>query len=271
MARKGEKMKVPVYSLKGTEKGSLSVEKAFSKPVRTDLIRKVAGAEQAAMRQPYGTDPQAGMKSSATYRGRRGVKHSMMNREMARMKRIITTRTLYMRARIVPQAVKGRKAHPPKAEKVWTIKINKKERMAALLSAASATTRKEWVERHGHDLSYVKHVPLVVDDELQSVSVVKDFRQVLDNLGLAEEVARLAGKKVRSGKGTMRGRRYKRKRGMLFVIAEDKGFVKAARNFPGVEICEVTNLGVEMLAPGTNPGRLCVWTESAVKKLEGLA
>ena len=264
-------MKVPVYGLNGTQKGSISTGNAFSRPVREDLIKRAVKSEQAAMRQPYGTDPEAGKKTSATYRGRRGIRHAMMNREMARMKRITSTRTLYMRARFVPQAVKGRKAHPPKAEKVWDKKINKKERIAALLSAASATTSKEWVEKRGHDLQYIKHIPLVVEDKLQSVTVIKDFRQVLDNLGLLGEIARLSSKKVRSGKGTMRGRKYKRKRGMLFIISEDKGFSKAARNFPGVEVAEVKNLGVEMLAPGTQPGRLCVWTESAVKSIEEMA
>lgn len=264
-------MKVPVYGLNGTQKKIISLDKAFSKPVREDLIRRAVKSEQASMRQPYGTDPEAGKKTSAVYRGRRGIRHAMMNREMARMKRITSTRTLYMRARFVPQAVKGRKAHPPKPEKVWDRKINKKERIAALLSAASATTQREWVEKRGHDIQYVKHIPLVVEDRLQEINVIKDFRQVIDNIGLAEELKRLEAKKVRSGKGTMRGRRYKKKRGMLFIVGEDKGFSRVARNFPGVEVAEARNLGVEMLAPGTHPGRLCVWTESAVKSMEELA
>lgn len=266
-----ECMKIPVYGLKGTEKKSMTAVKAFSRPVRTDLIKRAVQAERAAMRQPYGTDPEAGKKTSAHYHGRRGIRHSMMNREMARMKRIHGTGFLNMRARFVPQAVKGRKAHPPKADKAWNRKLNKKERIAALLSAASATFRRDWVEKRGYNLQYVKHIPIVIEDGLQEVTVIKDFRQILDNLGLMDEVNRLGSKKVRSGKGTMRGRRYKKRRGMLFIVSEDKGFVRAARNFPGIEVCEVGNLGVEMLAPGADPGRLCIWTESAVNKMEELA
>lgn len=264
-------MKIPVYGLKGTQKGSIAVAKSFSKPVRTDLIKRAVQAEQASLRQPYGADPQAGKHTSAHYHGRRGVRHAMMNREMARMKRITSPGFLYMRARYVPQAVKGRKAHPPKVEKNWEKKINKKERLAALLSAASATSRREWVERRGHSIQYVKHIPLVVEDRLEEISILKDFKQVMENLGLLEELNRLGKKKVRSGKGTMRGRKFKKKRGMLFVITEDKGLVKAVRNLPGLDVCEVGNLDVEMLAPGASPGRFCIWTEGAVKGMEELA
>jgi large subunit ribosomal protein L4e len=58
---------------------------------------------------------------------------------------------------------------------------------------------------------------------------------------------------------------------MLFVITEDRGLVKAVRNLSGLEVCEVGNLDVEMLAPGASPGRLCIWTEGAVKGMEELA
>jgi large subunit ribosomal protein L4e len=260
-------MKIPVYGLKGTQRGSIAV----AKPVRPDLIMRAVQAEQASTRQPYGSDPKAGKKTSAHYHGRRGVRHAMMNREMARMKRITSPGFLYMRARYVPQAVKGRKAHPPKGEKNWFRKINKKERLAALFSAASATSNKEWIERRGHTIQHVKHIPLVVEDRLEEISILKDFKQVMENLGLLEEMNKLGKKKIRSGRGTMRGRKFKKKRGMLFIITEDKGIVKAVRNLLGLEVCEVGNLDVEMLAPGASPGRLCIWTEGAVKNMEELA
>jgi large subunit ribosomal protein L4e len=264
-------MKIPVYALMGTQKGSITLGRALSRPVRPDVIRRAVLAEQAAMRQPYGTDPEAGKKTSAHYHGRRGIRHSMMNREMARMKRIHGSGYLNMRARFVPQAIKGRKAHPPKAGKVWEMKVNKKERVAALLSAASATLDRDWVLKRGCRIEHIKHIPLVVEDKLQGLTVIKDIRQVLDNLGLLEELERLSEGKSRAGKGTMRGRLHRKRRGMLFIISEDKGLVRAVRNLAGLEVCEVGDLGVEMLAPGAEPGRLCVWTEGALKKMEGLA
>ena len=263
-------MKIPVYSLRGTQKGSITLGRAFSRPVRPDLIKRAALAEQAAIRQPYGTDPEAGKKTSAHYHGRRGIRHSMMNRELARMKRIHGSGFLNMRARFVPQAVKGRKAHPPKAEKVWERKVNKKERVAALIFAASATLDRDWVEKR-QNVEHVRYIPLVVEDKLQELTVLKDVKQVLDNLGLLDGLERLGERKPRAGKGTMRGRWYRKRRGMLFIISEDRGFVRAVRNLAGLEVCEVGDLGVEMLAPGAEPGRLCIWTEGALKKMEELA
>jgi large subunit ribosomal protein L4e len=54
----------------------------------------------------------------------------------------------------------------------------------------------------------------------------------------------------------------------LLVVERDEGIRRAARNIPGVEVVQARNLNVESLAPGTHPGRLTVWTESAIKALE---
>jgi large subunit ribosomal protein L4e len=55
----------------------------------------------------------------------------------------------------------------------------------------------------------------------------------------------------------------------LIVITEDKGIGKAIRNLIGCNVCRVENLSVAYLAPGAMPGRLTIFTESAVKKLGG--
>jgi large subunit ribosomal protein L4e len=263
-------MKVPVYGLNGAVKGDIKVDKAFSKPVRNDLIKKAVLAEQSKTIQPYGTDPLAGKRTSAHYHGRRGIRMSMMNREMARMKRIHGSGGLSMRARFVPQSIKGIKAHPPKAEKKWAIKINKKERIGALLSAASASSRKDVVEKRGHAIDEVKHVPLIVEDKMQDLKKIKEVREVLEKLGLKKELERIKQRKVRAGKGTARGRKYKVKKGPLLVVGKDNGIIKAARNLSGVDIVEADKLSVSMIAPGTHAGRFCLWTESAVKKMDTL-
>ncbi len=263
-------MKIPVYSLKGEVKKNVDIARVFSETVREDLIRRAVSAEQAAKRQPYGVDPLAGKRTSAHYHGRRGIRHSMMNREMARMKRIHHPGFLYMTARFVPQAVKGRKAHPPKAEKIWKKKINKKERLKALFSALSATIKKDLVLSRGHKIKSIKHLPLVLEDKFQEIKRVKKVREVLEKFGFSEELERIKEKKVRAGKGKNRGRKHKKKRGPLIIISEDKGIFRAARNIPGIEVTEVENLTVEKLAPGSKPGRLCIWTESALTKLENI-
>jgi large subunit ribosomal protein L4e len=45
---------------------------------------------------------------------------------------------------------------------------------------------------------------------------------------------------------------------------------EAAGNIAGLEVAKVSNLNAEMLAPGTHPGRLTLWTESAVEQLDKL-
>ncbi len=264
-------MKVPVYGLKGEVKGDVSVSKAFSRPVRTDVIKKAVLAEQARKRQPYGSDPLAGQRTSAKYKGRRGIRGSMMNREIARMKRITAGGHLRFRARFVPQAVKGRRAHPPKAEKNWLKKINKKERMLALISAISGTADKKLITSRGHVIEDVKHIPLVLDDKFQELKKNKEVLATLAALGLEPELGRCGETKTRAGRGKTRGRRTIRKKGPLIVISEDKGIVSAAKNIAGVEISDIKGLEVGSLAPGTTPGRLTIWTKSAAAAADKLS
>jgi len=264
-------MKVPVYGLKGEVKGDVNLGKAFSRPIRVDVIKRAVLVEQSRKRQPYGNDPVAGQRSSADYRGQRGVKNAMMNKEMARMKRIVAGGFLHFRARVVPQAVKGRRAHPPKIEKNWNLKINKKERLLAMLSAVSCTTDKEVVEARGHRTEGVKHIPMILDDKFQELKKSKEVMATLLALGFEKELERCSEKKTRAGRGKSRGRRTIKRKGPLIVIAEDKGITKAAKNIPGVEVSDVRGLEVGMLAPGTVPGRLTIWTKSAVEAVEKMA
>ncbi len=258
-------MQVSVFDIKGAAKGKVEVPKKLLAPKRKDLVKKAFLAEKSKTRQPYGSDPIAGQRSSAYYHGRRAKRNSMMNREIARMKRIVNMGFLNFRARIVPQAVKGRKAHPPKAEKIWTLKINKKEWMSALFSAVSFSFDKDAVSLRGHDVSSVKNFPLVLDDSFQEMKKTKDVLDVLVSLGLDKELDRCSEKKIRSTKGKMRGRKYKEKKGPLIIVNEDKGLGKASKNIPGVDLRTAKKLDVMSLAPGAHPGRLVVWTKSALE------
>ena len=44
--------------------------------------------------------------------------------------------------------------------------------------------------------------------------------------------------------------------------------IKCVKNIPGVDITTPNMLNVELLAPGGDPGRLTIFTESALKALE---
>jgi len=261
-------MKVPVYDLKGKAKVPITVAKAFKTPVRKDLIERAFLAERSCERQPYGSDPLAGHRTSAHYHGKRHYRYTMMNREMARMKRIHNQGFLAYTARFVPQAIKGRRAHPPKVEKVWKTKINKKERARAILSAISASANTDIVAERGHVLADVKHTPLVIDDGIESVSKTNELAKTLLLFGLEKEMERVKEKKVKAGKAKRRGRKNKRKTGPLLIIKEDRGVGKAVSNIPGFETATLKELSLTLLAPGGQPGRLCIWSKSAVEEFD---
>lgn len=262
-------MKVNFLSIQGKPMGKIDLSDVFNERFRPDLIKRTVLALQSHRRQPYGTDPLAGSRSSAHFHGRRRVRHGMQMRDMARAPRIHTGPPhMYFRTRKSPQTVKGRKAHPPKVEKVWYQKINKKERKLALKSAIAATANKDVVSERGHKVDLIE-LPLVVEDAVQSIKKTKDVEELLSSLKLDEEIKRIKMKKVRPGKGKMRGRRYKKKIGPLFVVSEDKGLCKACKNILGVDVRTVEKISVEDLAPGALAGRLTIWSKSSIQKLSG--
>jgi len=171
----------------------------------------------------------------------------------------------------VPQTTGGRKAHPPRTARIIHEKINKKERKLAIRSAIAATTNQELVEARGHRIGNVPQIPFVVDDELCGVKKTSETREIFKNLGIMDDVVRAKdGRKIRAGRGKTRGRKYKTPKGPLLVVGEDKGISLGARNHPGVDVVVVDNLNAELLAPGTHPGRLTVYTKSAIEKLGDL-
>ena len=66
----------------------------------------------------------------------------------------------------------------------------------------------------------------------------------------------------------MRGRRYKTRKGLLIVVDENCALAKTARNIPGIDVVPVRAVNAELLAPGTMPGRVTLWTEKALDVLE---
>ncbi len=255
----------------GKEEGSIELPSQFDERVRDDIVKKAVHSIQSKKRQPYGSDEKAGLKHvtdwaqrNRAYRSRRGKSYPS-----SRTPRKITFRRGMQMSGPggkAPQAVGGRRAHPPKAGKDFTKDINNKERKKAIRSGISATKDVKKVIERGHRIDEIE-LPLVVENNLESLEKTSDVKKVLKELGLEKELDRCKEKKIRAGKGKMRGRKYKRKVGPLLVVGEDRGINKAARNIPGVDVVQVENLNAELLAPGGVPGRLTVWTENAMKKL----
>ncbi|MGC9517364.1 MAG: 50S ribosomal protein L4 [Methanomicrobiales archaeon] len=253
--------KFKVYSLEGEVIDEIDLPEIFNEQFRPDLIKRAVISSQTARIQPWGSNPMAGKRNTAESFG--------AGRGVAMVRRIKGSRhPAASKAAFAPQTVGGRRAHPPRPEKVLHEKINRKERRFAIRSAIAATTDQSLVENRGHEIESVPQLPIIVDDELIKVKKTKETREIFKKLGLIDDIVRAKnGKKIRAGKGKMRGRKYKSPKGPLIVVGEDKGISLGARNHPGVDVVVVDNLNAELLAPGTHPGRLTVFTKSAIEKL----
>mgnify|MGYP006285828593 FL=1 len=258
-------MKSKKFDENGKKKGSKELPDLFNTEFKPTAIKKAVLSIMANKRQKYGSDPKAGNRSSAHYHGHRDDRYTMMNREMSRMQRIHSGGFLHMTARNVPQARKGRKAHPPKSEKNFSININKKEKKLAVKSALAATKNKEMIETRGHKFL---DSPLIVDNSLEDKKKTKNVYQALLNMGMDDELKRCKEKKVRSGKGKRRGRKYKRKTGPLIIVSDACSLSKSARNIPGVSVRTAQSVNALDLAPGGVAGRLTIITEKALDVLE---
>ena len=249
-----------IFDLQGKSTGKITLPTVFSTPLRPDVIKRAVLAIQSSRIQPQGRDPMAGKKTTAESRGTGSA--------TARVPRI---KGGSGRAAFAPSTVKGRQPHPPRAEKIIIKNIPKKEAKLALTSAIAATAHKETVTSRGHRTDDVVSFPLVVDNALEGLTKVKEVEEVFASLGLTADVTRVKdSRNVRAGKGMHRGRKMKQAVGPLIVVVDGKTLVNAASNLPGVEVTTVANLNAEMLAPGTHPGRLTLWTNGAVEKLNSL-
>ena len=248
-----------IFDLQGKATGKITLPNVFSTPLRPDVIKRAVLAIQSNRLQPQGRDPMAGKKTTAESRGTGSA--------TARVPRTKGSG----RAAFAPSTVKGRQPHPPKAEKIIVKNIPKKEAKLALTSAIAATAEKDVVAARGHKIEGVVGLPLVVDNAFESLTKAKEVEAAFSSLGFEAEFTRVKeSRKVRAGKGKHRGRKMKQAVGPLIVVVDGKSIIAAASNLPGVEVTTVTNLNTEMLAPGTHPGRLTVWTNGAIEKLSTL-
>ena len=251
------KLTTKIFDLKGASIGKAKVPKIFATPLRPDVIKRAVVALQTHRIQPQGRDPMAGKRTTAESQG--------VGLGIARVPRQAGGGN---RARFAPGTVSGRAAFPPRVEKKIRKKIPKKEMKLALRSAIAATASKEIVANRGHAVEDIPDFPLVVTDDIQKLKKTKEVEETLTALGVLSDIYRVKkSRKVRAGKGKTRGRKMKQAVGPLLVIDKNDGIAEAARNLPGVEVITINDLNVESLAPGTHPGRLTVWTNSAFESL----
>lgn len=255
-------MKTVVYTTTGTKDGEVELPPVFSTPVRRELIHKAFTNLTSHKFQRQGRKPNAGMDVVADSNDPptgQGVSR------VARMQGGGGGRQ--GQGAEVASTRGGRQAHPPIVEKVIYKKLNKKENKLALCSAIAATASKDLVELRGHKIDGIESFPIVVSEDIESISKASEITKVLDSLKLSQDVKRLDARKPRSGQSRLRGRTKKVGKSVLFVTADSTSLSKAIGALPGVEVKSVKELSVLDLAPGSDPIRLTVYSKSAIEEI----
>jgi len=162
---------------------------------------------------------------------------------------------------------------PTKVWRKWHSKVNLNQKRFATASALAASSVPALLFARGHSVATVPEVPLVVaSSAFSSLAKTSAAMALLKSVGAGPDLEKVKdSKKLRAGKGKLRGRRHRQRRGPLVVYepeADGKSLVLAMRNIPGVETCSVYSLNLLQLAPGGHLGRFIVWTSSAFAALD---
>jgi len=233
----------------------------FLAPVRPDIVHFVHTSMAKNRRQAYAVSAGAGHQHSAESWG--------TGRAVARIPRVSGGGTSRAgQGAFGNQCRKGRMFAPTKTWRRWHRKINLNQKRFAVASALAASAIPALVMARGHRVEQIPEVPLVLDDACQSVTKTKQAINILKTVGAFEDVEKAkASRQIHAGVGKRRNRRHVMRRGPLVVYEKDNGICRAFRNLPGVELVHVDNLNLLQLAPGGHLGRFCIWTKSAMQKL----
>jgi len=161
--------------------------------------------------------------------------------------------------------------NPSKIWRRWHRKVNKNQSRYAVASALAASAVPALVMARGHAIDEVPELPLVVGNGAQGIAKTQDALALFAKFGADADVDRCTqSKKLRPGRGKMRGRRHVIKRGPLVVYdeTESSSIALAVRNLGGVDSSPVTSLNLLQLAPGGHLGRFVIFTQGAFKKLD---
>jgi len=251
-----------VLSVEGKKTGSVALPDVFKAPLRADVVRTVFVGMSKNKRQAHGVKYESGYDTAAISWG--------TGRAVARIPRVPGGGTHRAGQGAFGNMCRGGGMfNPLKTWRKWHRKINVTAKRHALAASIAASAVAPLVMARGHEVMDVPEVPLVLSADAEAISTTKAAIAALKAVGLGAELEKSdASKKVRTGKGKMRNRRYVLRKGPLVVYAgADAAIAKAARNIPGVELCSVERLNLLQLAPGGTFGRLCVWTQPAVERL----
>ncbi|CAG9466458.1 unnamed protein product [Pedinophyceae sp. YPF-701] len=251
-----------VQSLDGKKAGQVALPAVFTAPIRADIIAQVHTNMAKNHRQPYAVSMRAGHQTAAESWG--------TGRAVSRIPRVPGGGTHRAgQAAFGNMCRGGHMFAPTKVWRRWHRKVNLKMKRYAVCSAIAASAVPALVMARGHRIDKIPEVPLVVDDALETISKTKAAVAALRAVGAGADLDKCAAtKQIRTGKGKWRNRRYVTRKGPLVITSGAAPASKALRNIPGVEVACVESLNLLQLAPGGHMGRFCVWTKSAVEKLD---
>ena len=263
-------MKVKIMEIDGTLTNDIEISENFLAPFRPDVIKKAFLVFMSWTRQPYGSDPKAGMKHSAQLSRRRKSYRGSYGHGISRVPRKIMMRSgmrMYWVGAVAAGTVGGREPHHPKVEKIWYKNINKKEYAFAIRSAIAAGLNKDIIKIRGHEVPDT--FPFVLSSKFDDINTAKEFENALVKIGFENDLERAKVKKIRAGMGKNRGRPYKKRKSVLIITGnEDSKLFFSGNNIPGVEVVHASDLEIADLVPGNMAGRPILFVESALKNLE---
>ena len=237
-------MKADIFDLTGKKTKSIELPDQFNEEIHPDLIRRAVLAILGNDRQPYGANLDAGKKGVAYLSKRRHSYKTSYGIGISRTPRKIVWKRggrFGWIGALAPNTAGGRRAHPPKVNKVLTLKINNKERRKAIRSAISGAESK------------------ILDNNIEDIKTTKESQSILQNFGLKDIKI-----KIRAGRGKTRGRKYRVPRNLLIVVSGKCNALNSCRNIPGIDIVDVKSLNAKLLAPNGIPGRRTIWSEKAI-------
>ncbi|MDK6027976.1 50S ribosomal protein L4 [Ignisphaera sp. 4213-co] len=255
-----EKRYGTLLDLNGNVVDKVELPLLFSYPVRVDLIRRAVLSAFTARVQPKGRDPLAGKRRVGESWG--------IGYSVARVPRLDNGRAV-----LAPNVVGGRRQFAPTTMRKIHEEINKKEMKLAIISALSALANVKYVTARGHIIPpQISSPPIIIVNEFENIESTKAVKEYLVKTGLWQNIEKAQNSvKIRSGKGKMRGRRYKETKSMLFIVSSTQApVIKAIRNLPGVDYLTPQTLNICKLAPGGMPGRLAIITQKALEELSKL-
>lgn len=236
--------------------------------VRNDIFKKAVFSERSLFRQSHGADPMAGKNHAIHLSKRRKKLRSTYGRSGSRTpKKVMWSRGTQFRfvGAFAPNTVGGRRAHPPKASKILLKNMNNKEWLSALKSGVIASFDKEMVKNNGQNVP--EQFPFVFDNSVEQLSKTSEVQNMLVAAGFADEISRVSKINVRAGKGKLRNRKYKTKRGPLVVVSSiEKPLMKSASNIAGFDIISSDFLMASDFGMSEKPGRAVLFTQAAIEE-----